>query len=277
MTNRRLPGYLISAIVAALLCLPPIYAAAADTPGLSDKAAEKLIKDAQNPIADMVSVPFQSNFNLGYGPKHNDMQYVMNLQPVMPVHLRNDWLLIVRHILPIVSQTWPRNRTGIGDLTTELFVTPPPFGPFMFGVGPAFEFPTASYESLGAGKFTAGPGAVLVYNKGKILAGALVNNLWSYAGNPKRGYTNTMTLQPFINYNLPKQWFIFSSPIMTASWQSGEKSRWNIPVGGGVGKMIFLDKMPVNLTIQGLYNVQRPRYQADWTIRFAVQLLFPEK
>jgi hypothetical protein len=242
----------------------------------SVEEAEKLIKDAQNPIAKMVSVPFQNNFNLGYGPR-DKMQYVLNIQPVMPVELPSEWVLIVRHILPVIMQTWPLYRGGLGDLTTELFVTPPPFGPFMFGVGPSFEFPTASYESLGAGKFTAGPGGVVVYNKGKILAGALVNNLWSYAGSPNRVYTNTMTIQPFFNYNLPERWFVFTSPIITANWQDDRKNCWNIPVGGGAGKLVFMDKMPVNITCQGLYNLQRPANQADWTIRLAVQFLFPEK
>jgi hypothetical protein len=201
----------------------------------------------------------------------------MNLQPVMPVHLENDWLLIVRHILPIVSTPWPLARGGLGDLTTELFVTSPQFGPFMLGIGPACEFPTATYEVLGDGKFTAGPGAVIVYDKGKLLIGALINNLWSYAGDPKRDDTSVMTLQPFICYNLPKGWYLSSAPIMTASWYADHKDRWTIPLGGGIGKMLFLDKMPVNITVQGLYNVVKPRYQADWDIRLTVQLCFPEK
>ena len=272
---RRNRNFLLAIILTVILALPKV-AVAGEGGELSESKTDKLIQDAQNPIANLVSVPFQNNFNLGFGPK-DDLQYVMNLQPVMPIHLPEDWILIVRHILPIMSQPWPLARGGIGDLTTETFVTTPQFGPYMFGIGPAIEFPTASYEELGGGKFAAGPGLVAVYMKGKIMGGALLNNLWSFTGNPKRDDLSVMTFQPFVCYNLPKGWYLSSAPIMTANWYADKKDRWTLPLGGGLGKLVILDKMPVNITVQGLYNVIKPSYQADWDIRLNIQLLFPEK
>ncbi len=275
------------AIFASLLVLSePVRAsesqsASAQTQGEDQSALtaeqknEALIKAAQNPIANMVSVPFQNNFNLGYGP-HGKMQYICNIQPVYPIGLPRKWTLITRNILPVIIQPWPRNTGGLGDLTSSFFLTPPPFGNLMIGVGPVFQFPTATDRTLGLEKWSIGPTGVVVYSKGKWLVGALINNLWSYAGNRNRQDVNDMTLQPFINYNLPKNWFLFTSPIMTANWNDKSGEKWTLPVGGGLGKLLHFGKVPVNMSVQGLYNLERPRYQADWTVRYTVQFLFPK-
>ncbi len=241
----------------------------------AEQKNQALIKAAQNPIANMVSVPFQNNFNLGYGP-HGKMQYVCNFQPVYPLVLPHRWTLITRNILPIVAQPWPKNTGGLGDLTSSFFFAPPPFGDLMVGVGPVFQFPTATNRTLGSEKWSIGPTGVLVYSKGKWLVGALVNNLWTYAGNRTRRDVDMMTLQPFINYNLPKDWFVFTSPIITSAWNAKNGEKWTLPVGGGIGRLFHFGKMPVNMSAQGLYNLERPRYQADWTVRYTVQFLFPK-
>src|SRR5215204_1539503 len=62
-----------------------------------------LAKAAQNPIADMISVPLQSNFNTRVGP-HDQLQYVLNIQPVVPITLNDEWNLITRWITPLISQ-----------------------------------------------------------------------------------------------------------------------------------------------------------------------------
>ena len=241
----------------------------------AEQKNEALIKAAQNPIANMVSVPFQNNFNLGYGP-HGKMQYICNIQPVYPIDLSHNWTLITRNILPVIAQPWPKNTGGLGDLTSSFFITPSPFGNLMIGVGPVFQFPTATNRTLGSEKWSIGPTGVVVYSKGKWLVGALINNLWTYAGNRTRRDVDTMTLQPFINYNLPKSWFIFTSPIITAAWNAKNGEKWTLPVGGGIGKLLHFGKVPVNMSVQGLYNLERPRYQADWTVRYTVQFLFPK-
>ena len=146
----------------------------------------------------------------------------------------------------------------------------------MIGVGPVFQFPTATDRTMGLEKWSIGPTGVVVYSKGRWLTGALINNLWSYAGNCNREDVNNMTLQPFINYNLPKGWFVFTSPILTANWEAKSGEQWTIPLGGGLGKLVHFGKVPMNMSVQGFYNAERPRYQADWTVRYAVQFLFPK-
>jgi len=289
MNRRKWVAFVcVLAIFTGLLVLPTLARATIDRPGnpataqvvgqsaqTTEQKNEALIKAAQNPVANMVSVPFQNNFNLGYGP-HGKMQYVCNIQPVYPIGLPHKWMLITRNILPVIAQPWPKNTGGLGDLTSSFFFTPPPFGDLMVGVGPVFQFPTATDRTLGLEKWSIGPTGVVVYSKGKWLAGALINNLWSYAGNRNRKDVNDMTLQPFINYNLPKSWFVFTSPIMTANWEAKNGEKWTLPIGGGVGKLLHFGKLPVNMSVQGFYNVERPRYQADWTVRYAVQFLFPK-
>lgn len=234
-----------------------------------------LLKAAQNPIANLVSVPFQNNFNFGWGP-HDELQYDLNIQPVYPIELPNNWLIITRNIFPIVSQPWPKSVFGLGDLTSSLFITPPPFGSFMIGVGPVFGVPIATDKTLGSGKLAIGPTAVLVYSEGPWVIGGLINNLWSIAGSKNRPDTNVMTLQPFINYNLPKEWFVFTSPIMTANWRENSKNCWTLPVGGGIGKLTQWNKQPINISLSVYYNILTPKYEEDWTIRFVMQFLFPK-
>jgi hypothetical protein len=109
-----------------------------------------------------------------------------------------------------------------------------------------------------------------------IVAGALVNNIWSVGGWSDKT-VNLMTLQPFFNYNFSQGWYLTTSPILTANW-AAESSRdvWTVPLGGGFGKIIHLGKLPVNLSAQAFYNVATPQYGADWSFRLQCQFLFPK-
>jgi len=109
-----------------------------------------------------------------------------------------------------------------------------------------------------------------------IVAGALVNNIWPFAGWGDKD-VNAMTLQPFFNYNFPGGWYLTFSPIITANW-AADSSRdvWIVPIGGGFGKVVHLGKLPINLSAQAFYNVATPEYGADWSIRLQCQLLFPK-
>jgi len=242
-------------------------------------SAEDLAKAAQNPVAAMISVPFQSNTNFGYGP-YGETQEILNIQPVVPFSLSEHWNLITRTILPVMSQPqlYPDgDRTfGIGDLNPTLFLSPKTDGSFIWGAGPVFLLPTASDEDLGTGKWGAGPSAVGVFSKGPWVVGALVNNIWSFAGDPSRPEVNQMTLQPFINYNLKEGWYLSSSPILTANWNAEPDDRWVVPVGGSVGRVFHLGKQAVNASLGGYYNVITPEDGADWQLRAQIQFLFPK-
>jgi hypothetical protein len=242
-------------------------------------STEDLAKQTQNPVANLISVPFQSNFNFGIG--HNDVtQYVLNVQPVIPITLNEDWNLITRTILPIVNQPSPfagvSSAFGLGDLNPTFFFAPRKSGEIIWGAGPTFTFPTGTEAQLTSGKFSAGPAAVVLTMQGPWVLGALANQQWSYAGWGPRSLS-ALLVQPFANYNLPDGWYLSSGPIITANWFAGsERDVWTVPVGGGIGKIVKIDKLPLNLSLQAFDNIIRPTAGPDWQLRFQVQFLFPK-
>ena len=244
-----------------------------------EKSTQDLAKAAQNPIADLISLPLQNNINFGVGPG-DDVQNVLNIQPVIPVSLSENWNLITRTIAPVIYQ--PElvmgygSEFGLGDINTTLFFSPAKSGKILWGVGPTFSFPTASDRVLGTDQWSAGPSAVALTIRGPWVVGALANNLWSYAGEDDREGLNQFLLQYFINYNLPQGWYISSAPIVTANWKADSGNTWTVPFGGGVGKIFRIGKQPMNAQVQAFYNAVKPDNGPDWTLRLQLQFLFPK-
>ncbi len=265
-------------------------------------AQEDLREAAQNPIADLISLPFQNNTNFGIGQTDN-IQNVLNVQPVFPFHLNENWNLITRPILPIIYQEpflsgnelqeaeeqlgddVGRDLFGLGDLTPEFFFSPskptvlaPDVG-LVWGIGPAFQLPTATNDLLGTGKWSAGP-AFVVFLSAKplhITTGFLVLNLWSFAGDDDRADVNAMTLQPFLNYNLAKGWYLTTAPLITANWEADDDDRWTVPIGGGVGRIFEIGHQPINAQLSAYYNAVTPDDTgADWQLRAQWTFLFPK-
>jgi hypothetical protein len=257
------------------------------TPDSADKteaekttAAATLAQKAQNPIANLISLPFQNNTNFGVG-KLDRTQNTLNIQPVIPFDLNEDWLIVSRTILPIIYQPavtqTQDSHFGLGDLNPSLFFVPKNNSKITWGLGPVFLLPTATAQSLGTGKWGIGPTAVIVLTDAPWVVGALANNIWSIAGDNSRPDVSQFLLQPFINYNLPNGWYLVSSPIITANWKASSGNQWTVPIGGGFGKLFRIGRQPVNATLQAYWNVEKPTGGADWLIRFQFQLLFPIK
>lgn len=228
----------------------------------------ELAKKAQNPVADLISLPFQYNLAFETGP-HSRRMHTLNIQPVVPIHLNEEWNLIWRTILPVTG--WPdggrdQNEFGLGDLNTTLFLSPAKPGKVIWGLGPILQFPTGADPVLGSGKWGAGPSAVLVTMQGPWVIGSLVSNTWSYAGLSNREDVNQFLLQPFINYNLPKGWYLAFSPIITANWKADRDQRWTVPVGGGVGRVFQIGRQPVSFSVAAYYNVERPDLASVWCV-----------
>jgi hypothetical protein len=244
--------------------------ASTDTGG---KSTEELAKAAQNPVAKLISVPFQNNFNFNVGP-NQVTQYILNVQPVIPISLNEDWNLITRTIMPIINQPSPApgapNASGLGDINPALFFSPAKSGKLIFGLGPTFTLPTATDSILGNSEWCAGPAAVVLTIQGHWVVGALVNQQWSFAGWGDH-YVSAFLAQPFVNYNLPHGWYVTSAPIMTADWAAASSDQWTVPVGGGIGKIQRFGKLPVNFQFQAFYNVVTPNYGPDWQLRFQIQ------
>jgi hypothetical protein len=241
----------------------------------SDQAA--LAKAAQNPVANMISVPFQNNTAFGWGA-FDRTQNVLNIQPVVPITIGENVNLITRTIVPIISQPDIGSETGstfgLGDVNATVFFSPAHPGKLIWGVGPAISLNTATGDVLGTGKWGIGPSVVLLTMPGNWVVGVLANNIWSVAGDENRADVNQMLVQYFVNYNLPNGWYLSSAPINTVNWEAAS-DKATIPLGGGLGKLFRLGRLPVNGSVQAYYNVVKPDAGPDWSMRIQAQLLFP--
>jgi hypothetical protein len=239
-----------------------------------------IAKQAQNPIASMISVPFQNNLNFGVGPKDGE-QNVLDIQPVVPFHLTDDWNLITRTIVPVVYEPYispgSGNTMGLGDAQVALYLSPAtPKDSIIWGVGPAISFPTATERYLGQGKFSAGLSAVVLTIRGPWLVGLLATDSTSVAGEGDRPDVHQFLTQPFVNFNFTHGWYLASSPIITANWKAPSDERWTVPLGGGGGKILKIGKQRLNVYVQAFDNVVHPHDAGNWTLRAQVQLLFPK-
>ena len=241
-----------------------------------EQGATELAKKLQNPVSDLISVPFQNNFNFGYGPE-DKMQYVLNIQPVIPQHITEQWNWIHRPIIPVIDQPAPVDEFGLGDIQYQGFLSPAKPGKLIWGVGPVFQFPTATDSLLGQEKWCAGAGAVALRMEGPWVYGALANNIWSFAGDDDRSNVNQMLIQPFINYNFGRGLAVGFSPIITANWEAPSGQKWIVPLGAQVSQIIPIHKVPVNFLLGAYYNIVKPDDGPDWSIRFQIALLFPKK
>lgn len=241
-----------------------------------EASEEDLAKAAQNPVGAMISVPFQNNMTFGVGPDEEIMN-VLNIQPVWPFSAGENWNLITRTVMPIISVPGDGGTTGLGDVVFSAFLSPAVPGDVIWGAGPVFSLPFATDDVLGGSeKWGIGPSVVVLKMSGPWVFGALANNIWSFAGNDDRGDVNQMLLQPFVNFNMPGGWYVSSGPIITANWEADDDNTWTVPVGAGVGKVFRVGKLPLNGSVQGYYNLESPEGMGDTVLRMQLQFMFPK-
>jgi len=247
----------------------------------AELSSEELAKLAQNPVGNLISLPFQNNTNFDVGPLEKT-QNILNIQPVYPIHVDNDWNVITRTIMPLIWQPgfFPGQGStfGLGDIQFSAFLSPANPDEVIWGVGAIAQLPTNSDEVLGNDRWGLGPTAVVLkMQKGSPwVYGALINNVWSVTDSNSDPPINTMLLQPFLNYNYPGGFYLTTAPIITANWEADSGDTWTIPLGGGVGRIFHFGKLPVNTQLSAYYNVETPDYGADWQLRLQVQFMFPK-
>jgi hypothetical protein len=258
------------------------------TPEQREALQLAIIKTSQNPVGNITVFPFQNNFNYGYGP-YTRLQYNLNVQPVFPIMLSQKWSLVARTIIPVVNQPSSApppvcasqygcpSTFGLSNVQEQLFFGPKTKpGQLIWALGPIFQFPTATPSALGSPKWAAGPDAVALVMPGKWVMGALVTQLWSFAGPPAPSNVNSFRVQPFINYNLNGGWAITTAPIMAANWVlSGTK--WTVPLGGGVAKTFKDGGQLMQLSVLYYTDVVRPLAAPQTTLRVNWSLLWPVK
>lgn len=241
------------------------------------KAGGDLASKIQNPIANLISVPFQNNTDFGVGT-YDRTRNTLNIQPVIPFSLNKELNLITRTIIPIMSQPVGsgNNEFGLGDISLSLFLTPAKPGKLIYGGGVALGLPTATDQYLGTGKWTAGPTIVLLVQPKGWTIGTIIQNTWSYAGAGDRGDVNFFYSQIFAVKNLEKGWYVNSAPIITANWETPSGDQWTVPLGAGVGKLFRLGKLPINAQAGYYFNIVKPAGGPDSQLRVQATLLFPK-
>lgn len=263
--------------VAAFLAAAPLPAQGGAPPAGQPGGEGDLAKQLSNPVSSLVSVPFQVNWEFGAG--EHDPRTVINFQPVMPFSLSKDWNYIVRVITPVASQPLPDGSTrfGVGDITLETFLAPANAKGLVWGIGPALGLPMGTDPALGAGKWTAGPTAVVLQQTGKWSVGLLVAQFWSYAGDGDRDDVNSTLLQPFVTFGATKTVTLTLNSEANANWQADSGDEWTVPVQLFVSKIVKLGHQPLSVQIGGGWFAEKPDGGPDWRLRSGITLLIPAK
>jgi len=240
-----------------------------------DKDAE-LAKQLQNPVASLISVPFQNNFEFHLGPNDDGFKYTLNFQPVIPVSLSQNYNLIIRTIVPFISQedVIPGTKqSGLSDITQSFFFSPKkPVAGLILGFGPVMLYPSATDSLLGTEKWGAGPTGLVLKQTGGWTYGMLFNQIWSYAGDDQRNYVSSTFLQPFISYTTKSKTTFAVNTESTYDWHN---SQWTVPINLLVSQLVKFGKMPVSLGLGVKYYAESPQGGPDWGVRFIVTPLFP--
>ena len=266
-------------LAGALMALP----VAAQTPEAEPAAApssEDLAKKLSNPISDLVSIPFQLNWNEGVGP-NDDLQFQLNIQPVVPFTLSKDWNVIARMIVPYLSQPvlFPGGEpvSGFSDITLSLFFSPRGTGSLTWGVGPVFGLPMTTDPLLGSGKWLMGATAVGLMQSGGWTYGALVNQVFSVAntGSVPRDYVSQAFLQPFVAYTTKTAFTFNLATESTYNWEAAPDQRWTVPLIVAVSKLTRLGPFPFSMQLGAGYYAAQPDNGPDWKLRMAFVVLLP--
>lgn len=238
--------------------------------------AAALAKATLNPVASLISVPLQNNFDWGAGPDDDGFQYKLTVQPVIPVALNEDWNLISRTIVPYVYQEkylGTSQQSGLADTVQSFFFSPQkPTAGWIWGAGPALQLPTATDDLLGEEQWGAGPTAVALKQEGSWTYGALVNHVWSFAGESRRDNVNRTFIQPFVSYTTST---FTSFGVNTESSYDWQRSQWTVPVNASVQQLLKVGKQPITLQLGGRYYAEGPSGAPEWGLRLQMSLLFP--
>ena len=270
-------------VAGVLIALAPIAARGQQAAGGASPPAdesEELAKKLSNPISDLVSVPFQFNWYENVGPLDLST-FILNVQPVIPLKLNEDWNLIMRIIMPFIGQPplfdGDVSAFGVGDITSSFFFSPKTEHGFTWGAGPVFETPSSYQPTIGSGHFSIGPTVVALQQTGKWTIGVLWNQVWSVAGDKRREDVNQMFLQPFLAYQATRTVTLTLNSETTGNWEAHGDDRWTVPILLEIAKLNKFATFPASYQLGAAWFAAHPDVGPSWNIRAAVIILLPEK
>jgi hypothetical protein len=258
--------------VVSLLAVAPALAQQAQDQG----SAQELANQVSNPVANLISLPFQNNFDFGSNSS-TQMRWTMNVQPVIPFALNENWNVITRTIMPINFREMASpadDLVGLGDTSESLFLSPRSSpGGIIWGVGPIVQIPTATETLLGSGKWSAGPTLVVLQQQSGWTYGLLTNQLWSIAGHGNRAAVNATFLQPFLAYNWPSGFGLTVNSETTYDWTAREAT---VPFNFVASQILKIGGQAISFGAGVRYYAARPTGGPDWGLRLTATLLFPK-
>lgn len=263
--------------LAALLVLAS--PAAAQTPPPGNESMAQIAKNLANPVADLISVPFQNNWDYDLGTTDATL-YTLNIQPVIPIGLNDEFILVTRTIVPYISADALAPGTAgvgeLGDTQASVFLTPrqETKAGWLFGVGPILQVPTATSRSTGSGKWGAGPTGIAVRQVGGWSYGLLASHTWSFAGTESRASVNTTFLEPFLTYTTKTYTTV---GVFTEAAYDWTESRWTAPVEAMASQVLMLAGQIFSVTVAGRYWAEAPAGGPDWGFRLGFTLIFEQK
>ncbi|MEW5733321.1 MAG: transporter [Thermodesulfobacteriota bacterium] len=246
---------------------------------VAEKSNAELAKDLSNPVAALISVPFQGNWDRGIGPKDDGSRLTVNIQPVLPFSVNHRLNIISRTILPLVYQTdiFPGagDQSGLGDVLQSLFLSPAkPEEGWIWGAGPVFLLPAGTDDFLSGRKWGAGPTGVGLKQSGPWTYGMLMNHLWSFAGDSGRPEVNATYFQPFVSYTTRTAWTCSLDTESSYDWHARQ---WSAPLIASVSKLLKIGRRHLSLSGGLRYWLESPESGPEGLgLRFGVTFLFPK-
>ena len=245
----------------------------------ADDEEADLAKKLANPVAALISVPLQYNYDENIGPNGDGSKSLLNVQPVLPLSLGSDWNLIVRTIVPLIVQedipVKGEDKSGMGDIVQSFFFSPKELvGGWVFAVGPVGLYPSATDEMLGGERWGAGPTALALKQAGPWTFGFLTNHIWSFAGDDDRSDVSATFVQPFISYITKTKTTFGLNTESTYDWENKE---WSVPINASVSQLLKIGPQIIQVGVGARYWADSPDGgPEDWGGRFTLTFLFPK-
>lgn len=262
-----------------LCCLASCVIISPSSSAVNETESQQLAKQLQNPVASLISIPLQNNFDSGLGAGQNGHRYLLKLQPVIPSSFNNDYNIISRPIFSYINQKdiyGATSQSGLSDTQLQIYFSPKSFkeGEMLWGAGPVLLIPTASEAVLGTEKWGIGPGIAGLKQIGPWSIGALFNHLWSFAGNASRSDISVSYFQPFLSHSSKHGTTFGFSSETTYDWFS---NKWAIPLLASASQILPIGGHYFSFSLSGVYHVESPTPISKWGIRFSITALLPKK